>query len=878
MASLTPMMRQYLELKEKYNDCLLFYRLGDFYEMFFDDAVTGSKELELTLTGRDCGLPERAPMCGVPYHSVNTYITRLINKGYKVAICEQLTDPALSNGLVERDVIRVITPGTVIEEQMLDEKANNYIAAVNAAKSGATQKYCFAYCDVSTGEFNYLVVDGKNAASELYNEIARVSPREMIVSASVLDNELLTKRIKSKFYVEQIDDRVFEISRAQKQMIEHFGVSTLSGFGIRDGSFDVTSPGALMSYLVDTQKNALAHIKRIGRIVCSEYMSLDAATRHNLEITEPIRYDGSKKHTLLGILDKTRTSMGGRLLRRWVEHPLQLESAINERLDAVDSIVISNNEREVLGDCLSKVYDIERLSSRIAYGTVSPRDCLALMNTLSIVPNIILITLCFKRARTNFIADNLDPMESLVKLLSSAISPDAPIAVKDGGIIKSGYNAEVDELRDLAENGKKWIDDFEAAEKERTGIKTLKVGYNRVFGYYIEVSKSFIGSVPYEYQRKQTLANAERYITPQLKDTEEKLLSAKERLISLEYELFNDIREQLVKSIDKLKKNAELISELDAIYSLARVAAANNYCRPQINTRGKISIQDGRHPVVEASVKDAFIPNSTEMNMSNDRVIILTGPNMAGKSTYMRQVALITLMAHIGSFVPAKSANICITDRIFTRVGASDNLSTGQSTFMVEMSEMANIINNATKRSLLILDEIGRGTSTFDGLSIAWSVIEYIADTYKCGAKALFATHYHELTELEGKLDGIKNFRISVKEMGDTIIFLRKIVRGGADKSFGIQVAKLAGLPDTLIERAKKILEELESSDVTKAASRVAPNIDSEQISLLGASAGTSDGAEAIVDDLKKMDVERMTPMEALAKLYEISTRAKMTK
>lgn len=878
MASLTPMMQQYLEMKEKYKDCLLFFRLGDFYEMFFEDALIGSKEMELTLTGRDCGLKERAPMCGVPYHSVNTYITKLIEKGYKVAICEQLQDPALAQGLVERDVIRVITPGTVIEDQMLDDKKNSFLASIYAKKSGNVYSYGLAYCDVSTGEFYTMMLDGSNAATELYNELVRINAREIIAHEAVFEDELLAKRIKAKFYTEQIESRAFDIPRSQQRLCDHFGVATLAGFGLKDNTADVAAPGALLRYLEDTQKNALIHIKKIVRVLRSQYMCLDATTRHNLELTAPIRFDGNKKFTLLNVLDKTETAMGGRLLRRWIEQPLQLEDEINARLDAVDAMVLGNTEREVLAANLSKVYDIERLCSKIAYGTVGPRDCLALRSTLEVIPNLIMIMLCFQKPRTAYIADNLDAMDDINKLLLAAISPDAPALAKDGGIIRQGYNQEVDELRDLADHGKEWIESFEAAERERTGIRTLKVGYNRVFGYYIEVSKSFIGNVPIEYQRKQTLANAERYVTPQLKETEEKLLSAKERCLLLEYKLFTEIRETLLACLDRLKRNAELIAELDALYSLSKVAVENNYCRPKINTKGKISIVDGRHPVVETGMKDTFIPNSTDMNMTNDRFIILTGPNMAGKSTYMRQVALITLMAHIGSFVPAKSANICITDRIFTRVGASDSLSTGQSTFMVEMSEMANILNNATNRSLLILDEIGRGTSTFDGLSIAWAVVEHIADRFKCGAKALFATHYHELTELEGKLEGVKNYRISVKEHGDTIIFLRRIVRGGADKSFGIQVAKLAGLPQELVDRAKKILEDLEASDINNAASRVGKNADSEQMSLLACipdANGSQPSSNALIDDLKKLDVERMTPMEALAKLYEMSTRAK---
>lgn len=869
MANLTPMMQQYIQLKEKYSDCLLFFRLGDFYEMFFEDAKTASQVLELTLTGRDCGLSERAPMCGVPYHSVNTYITRLIDKGYKVAICEQLTDPASSNGLVERDVIRVITPGTVIEEQMLNGKENSFIAAVYAKKAS----FGLAYCDVSTGDFTVAEFEGRNATGELFNELVRIDPRELIVNAEFFGDELLAKRVQSRFYTEEVDSRLFDITRGQTKLLKHFNVTTLSGFGMRDGAFEVAPAGALLSYLEDTQKNALSHISKISKLHRSEYMGIDAATRLNLEIVEPLRFDGSKKGTLLYALDKTRTAMGGRLLRNWIDHPLQLEERINARLDAVDAIVLAVKERELLHSSLSKVHDIERLCSRIAYGTVTPRDCEALLNTLEIIPNLRLITLCFSAERTNYIADKLDSMEDVHKLLKAAIAHDPPVSVKDGGIIKKGYNPDVDTLRDLAENGTKWLAEFELKEKERTGIKNLKIGYNRVFGYYIEVSKSNIGSVPLEYQRKQTLANAERYVTPQLKEMEERIVGAKEQCISLEYRLFCEIREELLKCLDRLKRNAVLIAELDCYYSLARVAADNNYVRPKINTKGKINIVDGRHPVVETGMKGAFVPNSTDMNMLNDRLIILTGPNMAGKSTYMRQVAVITLMAHIGSFVPAKSANICITDRIFTRVGASDSLSTGQSTFMVEMSEMANILNNATNRSLLIIDEIGRGTSTFDGLSIAWAVLEYISDRFKCGAKALFATHYHELTELEGKLDGVKNYRIAVKEVGDDIVFLRKITRGGADKSFGIQVAKLAGLPASLIDRAKDVLSEIEASDINNAASRVKAEEEPSQISLLG-----SDNSDDLLEELTKLDVNKMTPMEALSKLYELSTRAKLEK
>lgn len=879
MASMTPMMRQYLQLKEKYSDCLLFFRLGDFYEMFFEDAKTASRELELTLTGRDCGLEERAPMCGVPYHSVNTYITKLIDKGYKVAICEQLTDPALSQGLVERDVIRVITPGTVIETQMLNDKENNYIAAVYLKRSGKSPTAAIAYSDVSTGEFCVMSFEGDNILSDLYNELVGISPRELIANPELFEAEELTKRIKARFYTEQAEQRAFDIKRNTDKLCAHFCVITLQGFGIRNDSPDIAAAGALFGYLEDTQKNALTHINRIAKIRRSEFMGIDAATRRNLELTEPLRFDGSRKNTLLYVLDRTETAMGGRLLRKWIERPLQIEEQINGRLDAVEAIAGAARERENLAAALSGVYDIERLCSRIAYGTVTPKDCLSLCATLAALPVIYAAANSFSCTKLQTLASRIDPMPELAELLKNAINDEAGISAKDGNIIKAGYSSEVDELRNLAENGGKWLRDFEAAEKARTGIKTLKVSYNRVFGYYIEVSKSYAGSVPLEYQRKQTLANSERYITPQLKEAEEKILSAKENCIQLEYRLFVEIREKLSECLSVLKLNSAVIAELDVFCALAKTASANGYVRPKINTKGKIAITDGRHPVVEPGMKDAFVPNSTDMNMQNERLIILTGPNMAGKSTYMRQVALITLMAHIGSFVPAKAANICITDRIFTRVGASDSLSTGQSTFMVEMSEMANILNNATSRSLLIIDEIGRGTSTFDGLSIAWAVLEYISDPERCGAKALFATHYHELTELEGKIQGVKNYRISVKEIGDNIIFLRKIVRGGADKSFGIQVAKLAGLPPALIERAKAILSELEASDINNASQRVKAADKPTQMSLIGETDTDADKiCDSVVAELAAIDADRMTPMEALSKLYELSSRIKIAK
>ncbi|MBQ4341754.1 MAG: DNA mismatch repair protein MutS [Clostridia bacterium] len=866
MASLTPMMRQYLELKEKYSDCLLFFRLGDFYEMFFEDALTASRELEIVLTGRDCGLAERAPMCGVPYHSVNSYINRLIDKGYKVAICEQLEDPALAKGLVERDVIRVITPGTVIEEQMLPENANNYICAI-LASNGAFE---LSWCDVSTGDLYASELTGDKAAGELCDQLARIQPREVIANEFFASLPAF-KAAASRYYIEKKEQKYFDAERGQWTLTEHFGVVTLAGFGITDRSMTAACVGALMRYLEETQKNALSHIKKISVQTTSEFMGLDAATRRNLELTAPLRYDGSRRHTLIGVLDKTVTSMGARRLKAWVDQPLQSIDAIEARLDAVDKLVSSPRGMDALKNALDGVYDIERLTSRIAYGTVNARDCDALRKSLSRIPAIYAALGALSGSeKLRTAADKLDPMDDIKSLLDSAIVDDPPLSVKEGGIIKQGFNPEIDELRALSHGGRSMLAKLEASERERTGIKNLKVGYNRVFGYYIEVTNSNKALVPLEYQRKQTLANAERYVTQELKNLEERILGAEEKSIAKEYAQFAAIRETLLSCLDRLKEDAGLVAELDCLLSLALAAKAYGYCRPRVTASGKLKITDGRHPIVERSMKEEFVPNSTELDDRDERVVILTGPNMAGKSTYMRQVALIVLMAHIGSFVPAKAASVPLTDRIFTRVGASDSLSTGQSTFMVEMTEMANILNNATRRSLLIIDEIGRGTSTFDGLSIAWAVVEHIADRRKCGAKTLFATHYHELTELEGKLEGVKNYRITVKEHGDDIIFLRRIVAGGADKSFGIQVARLAGLPYGLIERAKEILAQLEDSDINNAAARVKKAV-SEQVSLLGSTDG-----EDILDELRQLDVNTLTPMEALGKLYELSTRAKL--
>lgn len=861
--NLTPMMRQYVELKEKYSDCLLFFRLGDFYEMFFDDAKTASRELELVLTGRDCGLPERAPMCGVPYHSVDVYINRLIDKGYKVAICEQLEDPALAKGLVTRDVIRIITPGTVIEERMLDEGKNNYIASIHFEKSAVG----LAYADVSTGGFFTCELRGSGAMVQLCDELARLQPTQIIADESLFAQQVLTKRISSQYYLERYKDKAFQPASASDRLQRHFRVASLRGFGCDALPAAVCAAGALMQYLEETQKNALSHIQSLRVLDRSSYMNLDVSTRRNLELTQPLQHGGSKKSTLLYLLDQTKTAMGSRMLRDWIDRPLLRLEEINRRLSAVSTVFQDMPFRKNLQQRLGGIYDIERLCSRIVYGTINARDCVALRNSLLRIPAIraLLLGLDEHPSALGDIAQDLDEMEDIAALLQNAICEEPPAGIKDGGIIRDGYHQEVDELRAIEHGSKQWLSEFERNERERTGIRNLKVGFNRVFGYYIEITKSNLSQAPYHYERKQTLANAERFITPELKEMEQKILGAGERLVALEYELFLEIRETLLKVTARLQRNAALLAELDVYQSFAEVAAVNHYCCPTMRTDGTIRIINGRHPVVERTLQGDFVPNDVLLDNADSRLLIITGPNMAGKSTYMRQVALITLMAHLGSFVPASEAEISLVDRIFTRVGASDDLSAGQSTFMVEMSEMANILNNATENSLLILDEIGRGTSTFDGLSIAWAVLEHICDKTLCGAKALFATHYHELTELEGKLQGVKNFRVSVKEIGEDILFLRKIVRGGGDKSFGIQVARLAGVPQAVLNRAKQILSDLEHADIAKTDHVLPAEGERTQ------SEAAADTTETkVVALLRQLDIDHLTPLEALNQLYSL--------
>ena len=857
----TPMMQQYLDIKEQYPDAILFFRLGDFYEMFFDDAKLVSRELELTLTGKDCGLSERAPMCGVPYHAVDTYLQKLIEKGYRVAICEQMTDPALAKGLVEREVIRVVTPGTVIESNMLEDRKANYIASVCIRKKQAG----VAFCDVSTGEFCLFQLT--DASARLADELSRLSPSEVLVN----DPEALSKLTPelTRGAGTPGEDR-FTYAFAAKAMSAHFGKS-VHDMGFDDQKLAVCAAGALLSYLTETQRNALQHIIEAKTYESVRSLALDRSALRNLELTETAR-GKSRRGSLLWILDKTRTAMGSRLLRSWIERPLREQAAIEARLDAVEGFMRDPMTSDDLRDAFDSVYDVERLLSRIAYDAVNARECLSLLSTLGTIPRLRALGERFESSLIRETVARLNPMPELADELSRAIDPEAPLSVKDGGIIRAGYSAELDELRNISANGKGYIAAIETRERERTGIKNLKVGYNRVFGYYIEVTKSFLDQVPYDYVRKQTLANAERYITEELKNLEGRILGAEDNATRLEYELFTAIRDRLKGALPELHDTVEALKQLDCLLGLAKAAADYGYVRPTINDEGRYAIVNGRHPVVEASIgRERFVPNDTMIDQ-DQRVMIITGPNMAGKSTYMRQVALIVLMAHMGSFVPAESADIALTDRIFTRIGASDDLYGGQSTFMVEMTEMSTILKFATPKSLLILDEVGRGTSTFDGLSIAWAAVEYIASD-KCGARTLFATHYHELSELEGQLPGVVNFRITAREQGEDVIFLRKIVRGGADKSFGVSVARLAGLPKSLISRARQIMAKLEVDDQQRG--NLGQNILKEH-KARDRQLGLMDFQPMeFAQEVAALDVVSMTPLDALNKLFELNEKAK---
>ncbi|NLJ40636.1 MAG: DNA mismatch repair protein MutS [Clostridiales bacterium] len=868
MSKLTPMMLQYMQIKEQYKDALLFFRLGDFYEMFFEDAVVASKELEITLTGRDCGLSERAPMCGVPYHAAEGYISRLIEKGYKVAICEQVQDPSEARGIVERDVVRIITPGTLIEASMLNERENNYILAVHKTNNA----FGLSWADISTGEFYTCEFNDSNKWNNIIDILSGIAPSEIIIQADDQKDREVIEGIGDRYgsIITPYTVRAFEYRTANITLLEHFAVNSLDGFGIGDMSYGISAAGALLSYLKQTQKTSLKQITSIRPYHAYSYMMLDMSTRRNLELTETMR-SKTKKGSLLWLLDKTNTAMGSRLLRQWIQKPLTVAKDIIDRLDAVEELTRNPAAMKELELLLKKVYDLERLVGRITYGNANARDLISLGQSLETLPKIKKLLASLESKINSDFHNRLDLLTDVHNLIKRSINEDPPASLKDGSIIRKGYNSQLDELLTAAAMGKDWLADLEKQEKERTGIKNLKVGFNKVFGYYIEVTKSYYDLVPGDYTRKQTLANSERYITPELKETEETILGAEKKSINLEYKLFVEIRNTIAEEVERIQNTAHIIATLDVLSSLAKVALINGYIKPSIDEGDIIDIIDGRHPVVEKTLPhELFVPNDTYLDNSTNQVTIITGPNMAGKSTYMRQVAIIVLMAQIGSFVPANKAHIGVVDRIFTRVGASDDLTAGQSTFMVEMSELANILHNATPKSLLILDEIGRGTSTYDGLSIAWAVVEYICNQANLGSKTLFATHYHELTELEGKLDGVKNFYITVKEQGNDIVFLRKITRGGAEKSLGIQVARLAGLPLAVIERASKILNNLEDMDINKDKSTSCIKEEDPQISSF------DPGHSPIEKELGEIDILNVTPMEAmniLSRLIEKSKR-----
>ena len=869
-----------METKSQYQDCILFYRLGDFYEMFFDDALTASRELEITLTGKNCGQEERAPMCGVPYHAVESYLNKLVSKGYKVAICEQVEDPKTAKGIVKREVVRIVTPGTNLDTQALDESKNNYIMCIVYI----ADRYGVSVADITTGD--YFVTEIEDSA-RLMDEIYRFSPSEIICNEafymSGMDLDGMRDRLGITIY--SLDAWYFDDAVCRQKLLDHFKVSSFAGLGLADYDCGVISAGALLQYLLETQKNDLSNLTHITPYTSGKFMMLDSSTRRNLELCETLR-EKQKRGSLLWVLDKTKTAMGARTLRKYIEQPLIDKKEIEKRLDAVQELKNQAISREELREYLSPVYDLERLIMKITYGSANPRDLTAFRTSLEMLPPIRYILQDMQCDLLRSIMEELDPLEDLCTLITNAIREEPPIAMKEGNIIRDGYNEEVDKLRRAKSDGKDWLAKLENDEREKTGIKNLRIKYNKVFGYYLEVTNSYKDLVPEYYTRKQTLANAERYITPELKEMEDMILGAEDKLYALEYELYTEVRDTVAAEVERIQQTAKAVAALDVFASLALVAERNNYVRPKINEKGVIDIKEGRHPVVERMIpNDMFIANDTYLDDKKHRISIITGPNMAGKSTYMRQTALIALMAQVGSFVPAKSANIGISDRIFTRVGASDDLASGQSTFMVEMTEVANILRNATSKSLLILDEIGRGTSTFDGLSIAWAVVEYISDSRLLGAKTLFATHYHELTELEGKIENVNNYCIAVKEKGDDIVFLRKIVKGGADKSYGIQVAKLAGVPDLVINRAKEIVEELSEGDITTRVSEIAtkdkvsrkkPKVKKyDEVDIAQMSLFDTVKDDDVLEELKSLDVGNMTPIDALNTIYRLQNKLK---
>ena len=880
MAQLTPMMTQYLETKNQYPDCILFYRLGDFYEMFFEDAKIVSRELEITLTGKDCGMEERAPMCGVPYHAVEGYLAKLVQKGYKVAIAEQVEDPKTAKGLVKREVIRVVTPGTITSSQALDETKNNYLMSV--VYMG--HNYGIAIVDITTGDFFVTEVTSERM---FMDEINKFTPSELICNDSLFMSGLDVEELKNRYHmaVSSLDNRFFSDDGCRKILKDHFRVMTLEGLGLADYENGMIAAGCALQYLYETQKNDLSHLTKLTPYTTGQYMIIDTSTRRNLELVETLR-EKQKRGSLLWVLDKTRTAMGARMLRTFIEQPLISKTEIEKRQAAIEELNMNFISREEIREYLNAIYDLERLIGRISYKTANPRDLLAFKNSLAMLPHIKVLLSEFSSDLLKGICEDLDILSDLHDLIDRAIVEEPPITVREGNMIKDGYSEEADKYRQAKTEGKTWLAELEAEEREKTGIKNLKVKFNKVFGYYFEVTNSFKNMVPDYFIRKQTLANAERYTTDKLKELEDIIMGAEDRLYTLEYELFCQVRDTIAAEVVRIQSTAKAVAGIDVFTSLSAVAMRNNYVKPKINERGTINIKNGRHPVVEKMIRDdMFVSNDTYLDNSKNRISVITGPNMAGKSTYMRQTALIVLMAQIGSFVPADEANIGICDRIFTRVGASDDLASGQSTFMVEMTEVANILRNATRNSLLVLDEIGRGTSTFDGLSIAWAVIEHISNTKLLGAKTLFATHYHELTELEGTINGVNNYCIAVKEQGDDIVFLRKIVKGGADKSYGIQVAKLAGVPDSVIRRAKELVEELSSADITAHAKEIAEmsaNVSQhkavakpDEVDLNQMSIFDTVKDDDIIKELGDLELSTMTPIDALNTLYRLQTKLK---
>lgn len=879
MAELTPMMQQYMETKKDYQDCILFYRLGDFYEMFYEDALTASKELEITLTGKNCGQEEKAPMCGVPYHAVEGYLNKLVSKGYKVAICEQVEDPKEAKGIVKREVVRIVTPGTNLNVQALEEGKNNFLMSI----AYFAEKIGISIADVTTGDYYLTEVEDTR---KLLDEINKYVPSEIISNDAFLVSGIDLNDLKHRLGITlySLEPHYFDEEACKKYLLMHFKVSSLGGLGISDFPIGMIAAGVLLQYLYETQKSSLDHFTHLYPYLTSKYMLLDSSTRRNLELTETLR-EKQKRGSLLWVLDKTKTAMGARTLRSYIEQPLIDKEEIEKRLDAITELGKDTVSRDEIREYLSPVYDMERLLGRVSYKTANPRDLIAFRNSLSMLPHIKTILKDFDKPLLREIEKEIDGLEDIFHLIDASIIEEPPISIRDGGFIKEGFDDNIDTLRHAKTEGKNWLTQLEESDRERTGIKNLRIKYNKVFGYYFEVTNSYKNLVPEDYVRKQTLANAERYTTPRLKELEDTILNAEDKLYTLEYEMFCKIRDSIGMETERIQKTAKAVAKLDVFAALSVVAEQNHYVRPSLNDKGVIQIKDGRHPVVEHMLsEDMFIGNDTYLDNAKHCIAIITGPNMAGKSTYMRQTALIVLMAQIGSFVPAKSADIGIVDRIFTRVGASDDLASGQSTFMVEMNEVANILRNATANSLIVLDEIGRGTSTFDGLSIAWAVVEHISNRKLLGAKTLFATHYHELTELEGKMSNVNNYCIAVKEKGEDIVFLRKIVKGGADKSYGIQVAKLAGVPDMVIDRAKEIVEQLSDNDITEKVQSIVVDTKNEsrtpvkkldEVDLKQMSLFDTVKDEDVLEELSNIEISNLTPLDALNTLYHLQNKLK---